>query len=97
MKTYERHEVFPSHLEEFMMNHRDEAIIFRERHQELICLDIEHEMSKAEFNMYILNNLLVDENIHITEEEKAAIEYAIECIKSLDDMGIIKEKENKEK
>ena len=79
-----------------MKIHVDEAIIFREKHQELVCLDIVHEMSKAEFNMTVLNGLLIEESVHITEEEKAAIEYAIECIKTLDDMGIIKEEENKD-
>lgn len=96
MKVYERHEIFPHQLEAFMMNHVDEPIIFREKHVELDCLDIVHEMSKAEHSMSILNNLLDDKTAGIVEEEKAAIEYAIECIKTLDDMGIIKEKENKD-
>lgn len=91
MKIYERHEIFPHQLEAFMMNHAGESIIFREKHVELECLDIVHEMSKAEYNMAVLNKLLDDEGAGIVEEEKAAIEYAIECIKTLDDMGIIKE------
>ena len=90
MVVYERHEVFPCHLEEFMMSHVDESIIFREKHQELICLDLVHDMPKAEFNMTVLDGLLTEESVHITSEEKAAIEYAIECIKTLDDMGILK-------
>ena len=95
MKIYERHEIFPHQLEAFMMNHVGESIIFREKHVELDCLDIVHEMSKAEYNMSILNILQHTDGL-LNDEEKAAIEYAIECIKTLDDMGIIKEKENKD-
>ncbi len=91
MKVFERHEVYPYNLAEFMVEHAGESIICREKHEALICLDIVHEMSKAEYNMVVLNKLLVDETAGIVEEEKAAIEYAIECIKTLDDMGIIKE------
>lgn len=92
MKTFERHEVYPYHLAEFMAEHVNERIIFRETHQNLVCLDIEREMSKAEFNMEVLNDLLkYDTYVKFVEEEKAAIEYAIECIKTLDEMGIIKE------
>lgn len=90
MKTFERHEIYPYALGQFMMEHAGESIIFREKHQDLVCLDIVHELSKAEYNMVVLNKLL-DESAGIVEEEKAAIEYAIECIKTLDDMGIIKE------
>lgn len=91
MKIYERHEINPSNVLRFMIDHADESIIFREMYADKVCIDIEKEMSKAEHNMVVLNKLLNDETAGIVEEEKAAIEYAIECIKTLDDMGIIKE------
>lgn len=90
MKTYERHEINPSNVVRFMIDHADEAIIFREMYADKVCIDVVHDLSKAEYNMVVLNKLLVDETAGITEEEKAAIEYAIECIKTLDDMGILK-------
>ena len=91
MKTFERHVINASNVVSFMIDHADEAIIFREMYADNVCIDVVRELSKAEFNMVVLNKLLIEESVHITDEEVAAIEYAIECIKTLDDMGIIKE------
>lgn len=91
MKICERHEINPSNVLRFMIDHTDEPIIFREMSADSVHLDIMKDMSKAEYNMVVLNKLLTDKTSGIVEEEKAAIEYAIECIKTLDDMGIIKE------
>ena len=52
----------------------------------------EIEQTEAEMHMEHLHNIL--EYTDLKEEEKAAIEYAIECIKTLDDMSIIKENNN---
>jgi hypothetical protein len=76
---------------QFVREHVDEKIIPTKCDSQNISFKIENDLSKAEYNMVVLNKLLVDETAGITEEEKAAIEYAIECIKTLDDMGIIKE------
>lgn len=91
MKMYKRYQVRPVDLPKFMKDHVDECIVFRIMKQDLMCLDIVQEMSKAEYNMLVLNNMLKHIDDVLNEDEKVAIEYAIECIKTLDDMGIIKE------
>lgn len=91
MTMYTTHNINPSNLLRFMIEHQGESVIFREMYADKICLDTVKELSKAEYNMTVLNKLLTDKTAGIVEEEKAAIEYAIECIKTLDDMGIIKE------
>ena len=77
-------------LSEFACNHIGETFKIYEANATHIDLVQEVEQSEAEMHMEHLRTLLeVDE--YLTEEEKAAIEYAIECIKTLDDMGILKE------
>lgn len=55
-----------------------------------VDLEQEIEQSVAEIHMESLHTMLQWVDI-FNDDEKAAIEYAIECIKTLDDMGIIKE------
>lgn len=77
-------------IAEFAAEHLDENFKFFSVSDSVIDIVQEVEQSEAEMHMEHLRTLLeVDE--YLTEEEKAAIEYAIECIKTLDDMGIIKE------
>lgn len=77
-------------LSEFARDHIDETFKIYDVKATYIDLVQEVEQSEAEMHMEHLHTLLeVDE--YLTEEEKAAIEYAIECIKTLDDMGIIRE------
>lgn len=57
------------------------------------CIDImqEIEQTEAEMHMESIRNILDTNYSWITDEEVGALEYAIACIKTLDDMGIIKE------
>ena len=82
-------------ISEFAAEHLDEHFKFFSVSGNVIDIVQETEQTEAEMHMEHLRNLLECDQ-YLTEEEKAAIEYAIECIKTLDDMGIIKEKESKD-
>lgn len=95
MITFERHDVHRKDLIGFMEEHRDETIVFRGHMiADIFVIDLMQDLSKAEYNMVVLNNLLKTKNVKLVDEEKAALDYAIECIKTLDDMGILKGEQN---
>lgn len=76
----------------YAMEHIGESFKFYSATPNYVDIVQEVEQTEAEMHAEHLHNIL--EYTDVTEEEKAAIEYAIECIKTLDDMGIIKENNN---
>ena len=77
----------------FATEHLGESFMFYKVTSNYVDIVQETEQTEAELHMEHLHTLLECDE-YLTEEEKAAIEYAIECIKTLDDMGIIKENNN---
>lgn len=77
-------------ISEFAAGHLDEHFKFFSVSGNVIDIVQETDQTEAEMHMEHLRTL-IDCDDYLTDEEKAAIEYAIECIKTLDDMGIIKE------
>lgn len=56
---------------------------------QVYAITVESDYTEAEIHMEVLRNILntVD---NINDEEKAAMEFGIDCIKTLKDMGVIK-------
>lgn len=55
---------------------------------QVYAVTTESEYTEAEMHMQVLRTQLECDD-YLTEEEKAAMEYSIECIKTLQDMGVI--------
>ena len=66
-------------FEDIDYNHADNTVHFTK----------EEEYTTAEFHMLTLRTLL-NTATDLTAEEKNAAEYAISCIKTLKDMGVIR-------
>lgn len=91
MKMYKYYDIPRYDVFQFVCEHIDEKLIPTKCTSDHISFKIEQDLTKAEYNMLVLNNALKHIDDVLNDDEKAAIEYAIECIKTLDDMGIIKE------
>ena len=60
---------------------------------QVYAVTTESDYTEAETHMEVLNHLASYGNdylLYLNDEEIVAMEYAIECIKTLKDMGIIK-------
>ena len=81
-----------SELRDFALDHVGETFTIEVVKPEYVSIVHETEQSEAEMHMDVLNTFINDEHyIHIlTEEEKTAMEFSIDCIKTLKDMGVIK-------
>ena len=56
---------------------------------QVYAVTTESEYTEAEMHMQVLRTQLECDE-YLTEEEKAAMEFSIDCIKTLKDMGVIK-------
>lgn len=56
---------------------------------QIYAVTTESEYTEAEIHMQVIRTWL-DNNEYLTDEEKAAMEFGIDCIKTLKDMGVIK-------
>lgn len=56
---------------------------------QVYAITVESEYTEAEMHMQVLRTQLECDE-YLTEEEKAAMEFSIGCIKTLKDMGVIK-------
>lgn len=88
MKVHEVYEVPTSNLSYFLSNHIGEAITIKEVTSTEIHFYIEQEYTEAELQMFHLRKFI--ESGDATSEEEDAAEYAINAIKTLLDMGVIK-------
>lgn len=90
MKILEHFYVPVKDLPEFLSDNR--AVKFKDieynRTDNTVHFTKEEEYTTAEFHMLTLRTLL-NTATDLTEEEKAAAEYSIACIKTLKDMGVI--------
>lgn len=78
-----------SGLRDFASDHIGEAFTFCNVTSEFVNIMQEVEQTDAEIHMKHLRTMLGCDD-YLTEEEKAALEYSIDCIKTLNDMGVIK-------
>lgn len=93
MKIREKVTIHEDEILPFLHSHRDNKV-------HIVSIDefnryhvtYEADYTEAEFNMKVLHTLEVSniQQIELTEEEKAAIDYAIGAIKTLVDMGVLK-------
>ena len=88
MKVLENYAVPIDELADFLLDRVDEKLIIKKFTKEEVTIAIEKEYTEAEFHMGVLFNIA--HHTDTTLEEKNACEYAINCIKTLDDMGVIK-------
>lgn len=93
MKVKRHKLIAKNNLWKFTTEHVGETFMIHKVTAEYVDLEQEIEQTEVEMHMEHLRTLL-EYDEYLKEEEKAAIEYAIECIKTLDDMGIIKENNN---
>jgi len=88
MKVHEVYEVPTSNLTDFLSSHTDETITIKKVTPSEIHLYIEQEYTEPELQMFHLRKFI--ESGDATPEEEDAAEYAINAIKTLLDMGVIK-------
>lgn len=90
MKIVEHFYVPVKDLPEFLSDNR--AVKFKDidydRKENTVHFTKEEEYTTSEFYMLTLRTLL-NTATDLTEEEKAAAEYSIACIKTLKDMGVM--------
>lgn len=77
-----------THINEFLSTHVDETIIVKEITSSDIIFSIDQDYTEAELQMFHLRKFI--ESGDATPEEEDAAEYAINAIKTLLDMGVIK-------
>jgi hypothetical protein len=87
---YEHYDILNCKITQFVREHIDEKIIPTKSTLQSVSFKIEKDVTEVEYNMLVLNSMLKNIDDVLTENEKTAINYAIECIKTLDDMGILK-------
>ena len=91
MKVVENYKVPIEDIPDFLNEHIDETLIIRECDIDagIIRVDIKKDYTETEYHMGILLNIA---NSHsATEDEKKAANYAINAIKTLVDMGVLKD------
>ena len=88
MKVLEHYEVPTEELAPFLGSHIDEALIIKEYTDTQFHIAIAQEYTEPELHMFHLRKFV--ESGDATPEEQNAAEYAINAIKTLMDMGVLK-------
>lgn len=90
MKVLEKFVVPAAHIDEFIKAHiHDDMQVEYSLKTNAFTIRIISEYTKPEFNMGVLRTM-ADYAEGLTAEERNACDYAISCIKTLVDMGVIK-------
>lgn len=91
MKVVENYTVPIEDIPDFLSEHIDETLIIRECdiYNGIMKVDIKQEYTEPEYHMGIL--LTIANSHSATEDEKKAANYAINAIKTLIDMGVLKD------
>lgn len=93
MKVTEHYTVPIESLPDFLSDHVDEVLKVVSITETEVAITITQEYSEPEFHMGVLLNIAKS---HVaTAEEKNACEYAINCIKTLTDMGVLNDDNSK--
>lgn len=88
MKVMENYTVPTDELADFILDRVGDTLLIKNFTKEEVTIAIEKDYTEAEFHMGVLFNIA--HKTDATLEEKNACDYAINCIKTLDDMGVIK-------
>lgn len=88
MKVLEHYEVPIEELPSFLSSHVDETLIIKEYTDTKFHIAIAQEYTEPELHMFHLRKFI--ESGDETPEEQNAAEYAINAIKTLMDMGVLK-------
>lgn len=91
MKVVENYTVPIEDIPDFLNEHIDETLTIRECNLDtgIMKVDIKQEYTEPEYHMGIL--LTIANSHSATEDEKKAANYAINAIKTLIDMGVLKD------
>ena len=91
MKVVENYTVRIEDIPDFLNEHIDETLTIRECNLDtgIMKVDIKQEYGEGEYYMGIL--LTIANSHSATEDEKKAANYAINAIKTLIDMGVLKD------
>lgn len=90
MKVSEKFVVPAARLDEFIKAHMDADMrIEYSLSTNTFTVRIISDYTKPEFNMGVLR-MMADHAEGLTAEERNACDYAISCIKTLVDMGVVK-------
>ena len=91
MKVVEHFTVPLEDIPDFLNEHIDETLIIRECDLEssAVKVDIQKDYTETEFHMGVLFNLAHAEDA--TLETKNAVDFALGAIKTLIDMGVLKD------
>lgn len=93
MQVVERYAVPFEQLPDFLSEHIDEELKITEQSDKDFTICIKQEYTEPEFHMGVLFN--ISHSHSATDEEKNACEYAINCIKTLMDMGVLNDDNSK--
>lgn len=91
MKVVEQYTVPIEDIPDFLNEHIDETLTIRECNIDkgIMKVDINKEYTEAEYQMGVLFNL--GNSAEAPVEVKSAVDYAIGAIKTLIDMGVLKD------
>ena len=91
MKVVENYTVPIEDIPDFLNDHIDEPLTIRECNLDkgIMKVDIKQEYTEPEYHTGIL--LTIANSHSATEDEKKAANYAINAIKTLIDMGVLKD------
>lgn len=90
MKVLEHYTVPLESLPDFLSEHLDEKLTINSLTETEAAISIEQEYTTAEMHMGILRTAISNNTDNkFTAEEIAAMEYSINAIKTLIDMGVI--------
>lgn len=91
MKVVENYTVPIEDIPDFLNDHIDEPLTIRECNLDagIMKVDIKQEYTEPEYHMGIL--LTIANSHSATEDERKAANYAINAIKTLIDMGVLKD------
>ena len=93
MKVVERYAVPFEQLPDFLSEHIDEELKITEQSATDFTICIKQDYTESEFHTGVLFN--ISHSHSATPEEKNACEYAINCIKTLIDMGVLNDDNSK--
>ena len=88
MKVIEHYEVPKESLSDFLAEHTEELIKIKSVTPDKITCTIEQDYTVPE--LHIKDLFMLSKSYDLTDEETASIQYAIDAIKTLVDMGVLK-------
>lgn len=89
MKAIETYKVPKTELHKFLAEHEDETLQVSRITPSEIIFNIYKDVPETEFHMKALYSITQQHNL--AKEELNAIDYAISAIKTLIDMGVLKD------